>query len=610
MRFKSGKMIALESSGWAMLVIDSFTYEGEEFALAKRFDRDERAYRICQWDERENAVKLLEDPELIMYLTLEFNKRNPGLMSDGDISRRKRKKTDGENRKEYFDPSFIGLVENDAMRGISDVKQMMDMISDLDSVKNFEADDMEKKMLLEILASVFCVDISIMDISEHRADPVISLLLRIGTGSEEYIDSYIENTLFKIPDLETDFPHITDAIKKQDNSRFTVACRFIEAELKRYQALTARDALFYNNSRDVLKTRDIVRKGLVVKSELVSERGKGSCKEFIREWTPDKIVEYLDKYIVGQSEAKKAAALTLYRHAAAQAYPDKHLKKENLLIYGPSGCGKTEIFRVLKDISPVPLHMRSASEVTANGYSGTDFDELVLSVSRSDQELSKSIIVLDEIDKLITPEYDSNGENTNKSIQGDLLKIVVGTVISKSRRRVDTANITFIFVGAFAELYEKKIQPCKPIGFGADATVSSDDDIYFSVSDFIKFGMIPELARRISAYIPVRKLTSSDYRKIFTDIRNSIFEEASQFLSINNMRAELESDELIDDLATSAESLELGASGLRSIFSQAVNSRYYEAIRHGIPDEHETVLTIRKEDIQDAALHFEKRCKK
>ena len=87
-------------------------------------------------------------------------------------------------------------------------------------------------------------------------------------------------------------------------------------------------------------------------------------------------------------------------------------------------------------------------------------------------------------------------------------------------------------------------------------------------------------------------------------------EEASRFLSISNMRAELESDELIDDLAASAESLELGASGLRSIFSQAVNSRYYEAIRHGIPDEHETVLTIRKEDIQDAALHFEKRCKK
>lgn len=76
------------------------------------------------------------------------------------------------------------------------------------------------------------------------------------------------------------------------------------------------------------------------------------------------------------------------------------------------------------------------------------------------------------------------------------------------------------------------------------------------------------------------------------------------------MRAKLESDKLVDDLAVAAESLELGASGLRSIFSQAVNSRYYEAIRHGIPDEQEMVLTIRKEDIQDATLHFEKSCKK
>ena len=62
----------------------------------------------------------------------------------------------------------------------------------------------------------------------------------------------------------------------------------------------------------------------------------------------------------------------------------------------------------------------------------------------------------------------------------------------------------------------------------------------------------------------------------------------------------------MDDLVAAAESLELGESDFRSIFSQAVKNRHYKAIRHGIPDEQEMVLTIRKEDIQDAALHFEK----
>ena len=87
----------------------------------------------------------------------------------------------------------------------------------------------------------------------------------------------------------------------------------------------------------------------------------------------------------------------------------------------------------------------------------------------------------------------------------------------------------------------------------------SDNDIYFGVNDFIKFGMIPELARRISVYAPVRRLTCSDYRKIFTDINSGILDEVSRFLSINNILLKIDSpDETADSLAEEAENLGLG----------------------------------------------------
>lgn len=65
------------------------------------------------------------------------------------------------------------------------------------------------------------------------------------------------------------------------------------------------------------------------------------------------------------------------------------------------------------------------------------------------------------------PEHDSNGENTNKSTQGDLLKIVEGSILTKGSNTVDTENITFVFVGAFADLYDEKTKVQRRIGFGA-----------------------------------------------------------------------------------------------------------------------------------------------
>ena len=101
------------------------------------------------------------------------------------------------------------------------------------------------------------------------------------------------------------------------------------------------------------------------------------------------------------------------------------------------------------------------------------------------------------------------------------MKIVEGSILTKGSNTVDTENITFVFVGAFADLYDEKTKVQRRIGFGAVNESLTDNDIYFSINDFITFGMIPELARRISMLAPVRKLSSNDYREIFTSIGNN-----------------------------------------------------------------------------------------
>lgn len=598
MNFKPRELTITDSME-VLSIIDTFVYRGNEYALAAPIsDKTHTIHRICKWDEKESIAKLVEDPTLLMRLTSEFNKRNPGVLSEPSKNKSKVKLTKN-TRQNHLDTAFIGMLESFDLHMTKPTQQLKAQISNLSSIQSFKISKSDKEMLIEILMSVFVTDNLRFRIGEmNRTDFIITLLLRL--NEETYMNMYIEEILINIPNLEIIFPHIANAARKNNMLSFTIACRYMQRELQRYKNITVKDALFCNNSKEVLRLIKIVRKVLAKNHRFAEE----SCKAFIKKYTPDKIVAYLDKYIVGQSDAKKAAAMTLYRHVAIQAYPDKHFKKENLMIYGPSGCGKTEIFRVLAKISPVPLHIRSAAEITSNGYSGTDIKDLIMSLEQKEEDISKSIVVLDEADKLFMPEHDSNGENTNKSTQGDLLKIVEGSILTKGSNTVDTENITFVFVGAFADLYDEKTKVQRRIGFGAVDESLTDNDIYFSINDFITFGMIPELARRISMLAPVRKLNSNDYREIFTSIGNNVMDEASQFLSISNMRLELTSDDLIDEIVSTANTLNLGASGLRNIFCQAVNNKYYETVQKEAPGKQKSTIMITKEDIKKAAVHL------
>ena len=98
------------------------------------------------------------------------------------------------------------------------------------------------------------------------------------------------------------------------------------------------------------------------------------------ELTPRGIVELLDKYIVGQSDAKRSVAIALRNRIRRQRLPEE-LKKEilpkNILMIGPTGVGKTEIARRLADLSGSPFVKVEATRFTEVGYVGRSVESMV-----------------------------------------------------------------------------------------------------------------------------------------------------------------------------------------------------------------------------------------
>src|SRR5205814_3638877 len=115
--------------------------------------------------------------------------------------------------------------------------------------------------------------------------------------------------------------------------------------------------------------------------------------------TPQEIVHELDKYIVGQADAKRAVAIALRNRWRRSQVPEPlraEITPKNILMIGPTGVGKTEIARRLARLANAPFIKVEATKFTEVGYVGRDVDSIVRDLvemavkSTREQEMHKA----------------------------------------------------------------------------------------------------------------------------------------------------------------------------------------------------------------------------
>lgn len=108
--------------------------------------------------------------------------------------------------------------------------------------------------------------------------------------------------------------------------------------------------------------------------------------------TPKEIVAELDKYIIGQKEAKKSVAIALrnrYRRSLLSEEMREEITPKNILMMGPTGCGKTEIARRLAKLMDAPFVKVEATKFTEVGYVGRDVDSMVRDLVEASMRVTK-----------------------------------------------------------------------------------------------------------------------------------------------------------------------------------------------------------------------------
>ena len=152
-----------------------------------------------------------------------------------------------------------------------------------------------------------------------------------------------------------------------------------------------------------------------------------AVKSKLYSMTPKEIVAELDKYIIGQEDAKKSVAIALrnrYRRSLLSEEMREEITPKNILMMGPTGCGKTEIARRLAKLMDAPFVKVEATKFTEVGYVGRDVDSMVRDLVEASMRVTKQskleekYSIAEEIAEEKIVEAIIPGKNKKKTGQG------------------------------------------------------------------------------------------------------------------------------------------------------------------------------------------------
>src|SRR5437879_4069779 len=325
------------------------------------------------------------------------------------------------------------------------------------------------------------------------------------------------------------------------------------------------------------------------------------AREDVRILTPRQIFEHLDRYVIGQTSAKRAVATAAHQHLKRieQRRQGKAtlLRKSNLLLMGPTGSGKTHIARKLADLLDVPFTVVDATEYTEAGCYGKDVEvmvaELLFKSGHSIDATQRGIIFIDEIDKIARRTGSARTGAGTRDIGGEgvqqaLLKMLEGREIFVPLNvtqhwnkhdfvQVETADILFICAGTFTDLHH--VQVDKQVGFGSAGRRMGASRL--RVKELIEYGMLAELLGRIPFQVQLEELTPDELYRILTEPPDALAREYREALTLDGVDLELQESALRAVVEFAVEK-KLGARALRGILEEVLVDVMFEAPeKHG-----------------------------